>query len=66
LLWAIKETGAEKVYVTHGFQSVLARYLTETGIEAAEVKTEYGSDEEESGNEQDQKTNEKPVKDNNL
>jgi putative mRNA 3-end processing factor len=47
LLQAIKETGAEKVYTTHGFQSVLTRYLNETGIEAAEVKTEFGNEEEE-------------------
>ena len=47
LLTAIKATGAQKVLVTHGFQSVLARYLNEQGIEAAEVKTEYGNDEEE-------------------
>lgn len=46
LLSAIQQTGAEKVFVTHGFQSVLARYLNEQGIEAAEVKTEYGSEEE--------------------
>ncbi|MBS1660130.1 MAG: ligase-associated DNA damage response exonuclease [Bacteroidetes bacterium] len=43
---AIKATGAEKVFVTHGFQATLARYLNELGIEAAEVKTEYGEDEE--------------------
>jgi putative mRNA 3-end processing factor len=47
LLAAIKATGAEKVFVTHGFQAVLARYLNETGIEAAEVKTEFGNEEEE-------------------
>lgn len=47
LLQAIKETGAQKVFVTHGFQSVLARYLNETGIEAAEVKTEFGNEIEE-------------------
>jgi putative mRNA 3-end processing factor len=46
LLSAIQQTGAKKVFVTHGFQSVLARYLNEQGIEAAEVKTEYGSEEE--------------------
>lgn len=46
LLTAITATGAEKVFVTHGFQSVLSRYLNEQGIEAAEVKTEYGDDEE--------------------
>jgi len=46
LLAAVSATGAEKVYVTHGFQSVLTRYLNELGIAAAEVKTEFGEDEE--------------------
>lgn len=45
LLSAIRATGAEKVYVTHGFQAALSRYLNELGIRAAEVKTEYGEDE---------------------
>jgi putative mRNA 3-end processing factor len=47
LLSAVKDTGAEKVYVTHGFQAAFSRYLNETGIFSAEVKTEYGIDEEE-------------------
>ena len=47
LLSAIKATGAQKVYATHGFQSALSRYLTENGIEAHEVKTEYGHEEAE-------------------
>lgn len=51
LLQAVKATGAEKVFATHGFQASLSRYLNEQGIEAAEVKTEYGNDEEESINE---------------
>jgi putative mRNA 3-end processing factor len=42
LLSAIKATGAERVYVTHGFQSAFSRYLTEQGIDGREVKTEYG------------------------
>jgi putative mRNA 3-end processing factor len=46
LLGAVEATGAEKVYVTHGFQATLARYLNERGIAAAEVKTAYGEDEE--------------------
>ena len=46
LLQAVKATGAEKVFVTHGFQSAFSRYLGENGIEAAEVKTEYGNDED--------------------
>jgi len=47
LLSAIKETGAEKVFVTHGYQSVFSRYLNEQGMWSAEVKTEYGEEEEE-------------------
>jgi putative mRNA 3-end processing factor len=47
LLQAVKATGAEKVFVTHGFQAAFSRYLTENGIEAAEVKTAYGGEEEE-------------------
>jgi len=46
LLSAIRATGAEKVFVTHGFQAALTRYLNELGIQAAEVRTEYGEDEE--------------------
>lgn len=51
LLSAVKETGAEKVFVTHGFQSAFSRHLNENGIESAEVKTEYGNDDEEPVNE---------------
>lgn len=47
LLSSIKATGAEKVFVTHGFASVLARYLQDSGIPAEEVKTAYGTEEAE-------------------
>jgi putative mRNA 3-end processing factor len=47
LLQAVKETGASKVYVTHGFQAAFSRYLQENGLEAGEVKTEFGGEEEE-------------------
>ncbi len=47
LLEAIKATGAEKVYVTHGQISVFTRYLNEIGIAAEEVKTDFGNEEEE-------------------
>lgn len=47
LLSAVKATGAEKVFATHGFQAAFSRYLNEQGIEAAEITTEYGNDEEE-------------------
>lgn len=47
LISACQSTEAECVYVTHGFQSVFSRYLTEQGIQGREVKTEYGGEEEE-------------------
>ena len=38
---AIKATGAEKVFVTHGYTEIFAQWLNETGYEAGEVKTQY-------------------------
>lgn len=46
LLVAIKQTCAEQVYVTHGFQAAFSRYLNEIGISSAEVKTEFGTEDE--------------------
>jgi len=45
LLQAVKATEAEKVYVTHGSQAVFSKYLNEIGIEAHELKTEFGDEE---------------------
>ena len=47
LLQAVKATQAQKVYATHGFQSAFSRYLNEQGIDAAEVKTEFGDEDQE-------------------
>jgi putative mRNA 3-end processing factor len=47
LISAIKATEAEQVYVTHGFTAAFGRYLNDIGIDAREVKTEYGGEEEE-------------------
>lgn len=38
---AIRETGAEKVFITHGYSEVFSRWLQENGIESGEVKTQY-------------------------
>jgi putative mRNA 3-end processing factor len=38
---AVKETGAEKVFVTHGYAEIFSQWLNEKGIEAYPVKTEY-------------------------
>lgn len=48
LLQAIKETQAEKVYVTHGQTAIFTRYLNEMGILAQEVTTAFGQEEDES------------------
>lgn len=47
LLQAIKATEAEKVFVTHGSTAVFSKYLNEIGIEAEEVSTKYGSENDE-------------------
>lgn len=38
---AIKATGAEKIFVTHGYTSIFKKWLLEQGYDAEEVKTEY-------------------------
>lgn len=43
---AVTNSGAENVYVTHGFTSAYSRWLNENNIEAAEVHTMYGAEEE--------------------
>ncbi|PSK91001.1 ligase-associated DNA damage response exonuclease [Taibaiella chishuiensis] len=44
---AVKATGAEHVYVTHGYKPVYARWLREAyGLDAAEVETLYDSGQE--------------------
>ena len=49
LLWAIRETGAERVWVTHGYTAVMVRYLREQGLDAEVLNTRFegegGSDE---------------------
>ena len=43
---AIGATGAERVIVTHGYESVMVRWLTEQGLEAGAFSTEYGDERE--------------------
>ena len=42
---AITETGAQRVFVTHGSTSVMVRWLREQGLDAQEFATEYGDEE---------------------
>ncbi|WP_120994060.1 ligase-associated DNA damage response exonuclease [Stutzerimonas urumqiensis] len=46
LLWAIEQTGAERVMVTHGSVAVLVRYLRERGLDAQAFETEYGEEDD--------------------
>jgi putative mRNA 3-end processing factor len=45
---AIRATGAGRVIVTHGYEAVMVRWLSEQGLEASAFETEYGdSDDDE-------------------
>ncbi|MDR0210168.1 MAG: ligase-associated DNA damage response exonuclease [Pseudomonas putida] len=46
LLWAIEQTGAERVMVTHGSVAALVRYLNEQGLDARAFTTEYGEEDD--------------------
>ncbi|HEX2828293.1 MAG TPA: ligase-associated DNA damage response exonuclease [Burkholderiales bacterium] len=45
LLSAIAATGAQHVYVTHGYSDPLVRWLCEHGLDAQALKTEYAGEE---------------------
>jgi putative mRNA 3-end processing factor len=47
LMLAVRETGAERVFVTHGYTAVVARWLSEQGLDAHPLETRYAGDEEE-------------------
>jgi putative mRNA 3-end processing factor len=46
LLTAIEQAGAERVLCTHGFASILARYLRDRGMDAGVIATRFGDEEE--------------------
>jgi putative mRNA 3-end processing factor len=48
LLSTIEATGAEHVYVTHGYTTILAKYLNEKGIRADTIATHFEYEEDES------------------
>jgi putative mRNA 3-end processing factor len=41
LLHAIRETGASRVWVTHGYADILARHLREKGLDATALRTRF-------------------------
>ena len=44
LLQAVEASGAERVFVTHGYRTAFARYLCDRGYDARPVVTEYGGE----------------------
>ncbi|NJO87199.1 MAG: hypothetical protein HC821_04170 [Lewinella sp.] len=44
LLAAIEATGAENIYVTHGYTAVFSEYLRQQGYQATALKTEYSGE----------------------
>jgi putative mRNA 3-end processing factor len=44
LLATIAATGAQRVWVTHGYAAILARWLQEQGLEARPLDTQFGDD----------------------
>ena len=44
LMRAIAATGASRVIVTHGYEDVMVRWLTDQGLEAGAFRTEYGDE----------------------
>ncbi|WP_343030538.1 hypothetical protein [Fulvivirga aurantia] len=38
---AVTESGAERVFVTHGYSHIYSKWLQEKGLEAAVVETQY-------------------------
>ncbi|HVY05420.1 MAG TPA: ligase-associated DNA damage response exonuclease [Burkholderiales bacterium] len=45
LLRAVEETGAQRVIATHGYSSILARWLQQRGLHASVFETEFGNEE---------------------
>ena len=44
MLNAVKETGAERVYPTHGFTKQLSRYLKELGYDSSPLETTFSGE----------------------
>lgn len=45
LIATIRDSGAQKIFLTHGYSDALVRYLIENGVDAAALKTAYGEEE---------------------
>lgn len=54
LLSAVEATGAERVWVTHGYANIVARYLAEKGLETAVIPTRFKGETLEGDEEEDE------------
>ncbi|UXC38369.1 ligase-associated DNA damage response exonuclease [Cupriavidus gilardii] len=50
---AIEATGAQRVFVTHGYVHAMVRYLCESGLQAQGFETQYGDEEDHDRDEPD-------------
>ena len=50
---AVKNTGAENIYVTHGYTNIYSKYLSGLGFNAKIVETEYTGEQSDSANEKE-------------
>lgn len=46
LINTVKDTGAEKIYVTHGYSDIFTKYLNEIGLHAMPLQTHFGEEDE--------------------
>lgn len=53
LLWAIQETGCERVLATHGSVAILVRWLREQGLQADALQTQFAGEEDPVAGEED-------------
>ena len=51
---AVKNTGAENIYVTHGYTNIYSKYLSELGFNAKIVETEFTGEQSDSANEKEE------------
>ena len=49
---AVKETGAEKIFVTHGYTPVFVKWLRENGYNAEELETKFTGENTDENNDQ--------------
>ena len=60
LLWAIRETAAEEILVTHGHTEPLVQYLRELGLTARSIATRFSAEQSEQTNDPETQPTDNP------